>query len=211
MRGIRSRASRGSAAAAACAMMLAGCGGGAPVAKNEEKAGGPPKIKILHFYASPLKLESGSPGLICYGVENVDTVRVEPDGPPLAPSLNRCFSVMPKKTTTYTLHVIGSEGQQASQALTIEVFENRRKEARKGSLILLFTASANEVTAGQPVTICFSAPKAASVRIDPGGRMFEQSPRTCFTQAVTATTTYTMTAKGMGGEEERETLRIVAK
>src|SRR5436190_1813875 len=47
-------------------------------------------LKILNFYATPGILRRGQKGLVCYGVSNATTVRIEPGVEALKPSMSRC-------------------------------------------------------------------------------------------------------------------------
>jgi hypothetical protein len=58
---------------------------------------------ILFFMSASGMVPAGRQVTLCYGVEGVQTVRLEPDGRSL-PALSRsCFTVEPKRTTTYIL------------------------------------------------------------------------------------------------------------
>jgi hypothetical protein len=85
-----------------------------------EKLGGG-ELKIVAFYANPLVLARGEKGLLCYGVANAKSVRIEPGAEPLTPSLSRCIEVKPARTTTYKLKATGADGSEQTQALAITV------------------------------------------------------------------------------------------
>ena len=70
--------------------------------KTIRDAGGT-ELKILGFYSSPSVTAPGQKALLCYSVANAESVRIEPAGPPITPSLSRCVEVSPSKTTTYRL------------------------------------------------------------------------------------------------------------
>ena len=53
------------------------------------------QLKILSFY--------GSRNLLCYGVANAKTVRIEPLAEDIKPALSRCLEVHPGKDTEYKL------------------------------------------------------------------------------------------------------------
>jgi hypothetical protein len=60
--------------------------------------------------------------LLSFQVENAEEVSVEPRAfPTLHNAPNGRFCVMPEKTTTYTLTVVGARGRKAQQRLTVEV------------------------------------------------------------------------------------------
>jgi hypothetical protein len=79
-------------------------------------------FEIMSFYASPGAIHRGDSVEVCYGVSNAKTVDVEPKLPEETwPSPDRCVSVEPKKTTTYTLTATNAAGQKKTSSLTIEV------------------------------------------------------------------------------------------
>jgi len=77
---------------------------------------------IQSFYAMPGEIHRGDSVDLCYGVANAQTVNIEPDtNHDVWPSLNRCFEITPKKTTTYTLTAQDAHGQVKTASLTIQV------------------------------------------------------------------------------------------
>lgn len=91
-------------------------------ARQVAEALGGNHFEVLNFYASPGAIHRGDSAEVCYGVSNAKSVEIAPKLPEETwPSLNRCISVEPKKTTTYTLTAVNSSGQRKSSSLTIEV------------------------------------------------------------------------------------------
>jgi hypothetical protein len=78
-------------------------------------------VKILQFYASPAEPAKGERAILCYGVANAQTVRIEPEVEPVWPALSRCFNVAPQKDTRYTLTAEGADGQRATESFQIRV------------------------------------------------------------------------------------------
>ena len=79
-------------------------------------------FEILNFYAAPGAIHRGDEAAICYGVSNAKSVSLEPKATEdVWPSLNRCVEAAPKKTTTYTLTAVDSEGHKKSATLTLTV------------------------------------------------------------------------------------------
>lgn len=77
---------------------------------------------IMSFYASPGVIHRGDSSELCYGVSNAKSVSIEPKlSEGTWPSLDRCISISPKKTTTYTLTAEDANGQKKTQSLTLEV------------------------------------------------------------------------------------------
>lgn len=79
------------------------------------------ELKILMFYANPAQVSAGSRSLLCYGVANAASVRIEPGVEALSPSLSRCVEVRPTADTRFTLVATGASGDQAQQEVTIDV------------------------------------------------------------------------------------------
>lgn len=79
-------------------------------------------FEILNFYAAPGAIHRGDSAALCYGVSNAKSVTLEPktsDG--VWPALDRCVSVSPRKTTTYTLTATDSAGKKKTATLTLTV------------------------------------------------------------------------------------------
>lgn len=79
------------------------------------------RFEILQFYASPGVIRRGESVLLCYGVSNALTVRLEPYPEPLRPSLSHCVRVAPAEDTTYTLTIQDDKGNTKSESVTVRV------------------------------------------------------------------------------------------
>ncbi len=93
--------------------------------ERKHQAAPPPEfgseVKILQFYASPMVLAKGQQAILCYGVANAKTVRLEPAAEGIRPSLNRCLYVAPQRDTRYTLTAEGANGKRVTESLEIQV------------------------------------------------------------------------------------------
>ena len=89
--------------------------------KYQPYAGRGTAVRILTFYATPGVVPEGDRTLLCYGVENASSVRIEPPVEDLHPALSRCFWVKPERTTTYRLRAESADGTKASLSLTVRV------------------------------------------------------------------------------------------
>ncbi|MBC7925888.1 MAG: hypothetical protein H7039_09550 [Bryobacteraceae bacterium] len=85
-----------------------------------DKLGGS-DLKILMFYPNPAQVKSGQPGLLCYGVSNATSVRIEPGIPTASPSLSRCLEIRPVKDTSYTIHASDKSGREVTQTVEVQV------------------------------------------------------------------------------------------
>lgn len=98
-------------------------------AKDEEarrdaqitRALGGDDLKILTFYGSPAMVPRGEKALVCYGVSNAKSVRIEPKIEDIKPSLSRCLEVHPKADTEYKLTAADAKGKEASQSFVLRV------------------------------------------------------------------------------------------
>jgi hypothetical protein len=79
-------------------------------------------FEIMNFYASPGAIHRGDSAQICYGVSNAKDVTLTPKpSEGVWPSPERCVSVSPEKTTTYTLTVTNSSGEKKTATLVLTV------------------------------------------------------------------------------------------
>jgi hypothetical protein len=79
------------------------------------------KFQIMAFYASPPVVQRGEESMLCYGVSNAKSVKLEPPMDAVWPSESRCLNLTPSKTTTYTLTATDSAGHTTSATAVIAV------------------------------------------------------------------------------------------
>ena len=79
------------------------------------------RLDILVFYARPGVIHRGETADLCYAVSNAKSVALDPPAGAVWPSYSRCVTASPRRTTTYTLTVTGSNGETKSSSLTVEV------------------------------------------------------------------------------------------
>jgi hypothetical protein len=79
------------------------------------------ELKVLMFYANPAQVNAGGKTLLCYGVANAASVRIDPPVEGVSPALSRCVEVRPATAMEYTLTATGRSGQQASSSLKVHV------------------------------------------------------------------------------------------
>jgi hypothetical protein len=56
-------------------------------------------VKILQFYARDGVVTEGEKTVLCYGVSNARSVRIDPPVEGVGPALTRCVEVQPKRET----------------------------------------------------------------------------------------------------------------
>jgi hypothetical protein len=79
------------------------------------------ELKLLTFYANPPVVRAGGKTLLCYGVANAQSVRIEPPVEELNPSISRCVEVRPARNTEYKLMATGRTGEHVSASAKVEV------------------------------------------------------------------------------------------
>jgi hypothetical protein len=154
------------------------------------------KLEITQFYARSGRVTEGDPNLICYGVRNAVSVRIEPPVENLTPAVNRCFFIDPPEDTTYTLVAEDAGGRQVSQSFGVLV-----KPAR--AAILMFGTSERQIPAGEAVTMCYSVAHARAVRMEPNGWQLQAGSKNCTRFYPKSSATYTLVATGVGGTARR--------
>ena len=79
------------------------------------------RFDILGFYANPGVTNRGDSVDLCYSVSNAKSVPLQPQSSAVWPSYERCVSVSPTKTTTYTLTATDAVGHTKSATAIVEV------------------------------------------------------------------------------------------
>jgi hypothetical protein len=85
------------------------------------QAMGGDRFEIMNFYAYPGVIERGDSTTLCYSVSNAKSVTLEPQSGAVWPAFDRCLSVSPKKTTTYTFTATDAAGDKKSATAEVEV------------------------------------------------------------------------------------------
>ncbi|MCC7176101.1 MAG: hypothetical protein IT159_12980 [Bryobacterales bacterium] len=194
-------------------LILTGCSPEAPPRAEEAPppAARSEAVRITHFYAGSKEIAGNQSVGLCYGVENAKRVRLEPPVEQLTPGYNRCFYLTPARTTTYRLVAEGFEGSTASESVTVKVRPAAAAPAPPETYPGLFTmtfASTPEVSPGEAATLCYGAPEAAQVTVDPPVQQLKPAGRFCFEVKPERTTTYRFSAMGKNGAMETATLTV---
>lgn len=79
------------------------------------------RFDILQFYAYPAIIRPGDSTSLCYGVSNAKDVKLDPPVATMWPSLMRCVTLNPKKTTDYTLTIADAAGHTKTQTISVSV------------------------------------------------------------------------------------------
>lgn len=160
--------------------------------------------KITQFYTNRPQVSRGETALVCYGVENATAVWLEPPRHELSAAVARCVDVSPVADTTYKLTVEGADGHPVTGELQITVGAPRVK-------IVNVNVSAAEVKAGDLVSVCYTVEHARAVTIDPIRFRGGSTGKGCATDQPRKSTTYTISAIGVGGEKDEERVTVHVK
>lgn len=79
------------------------------------------RLEIRSFYASPGRIRRGESAQLCYGVAGAKKVTLDPPVGRVWPSLTRCLTVSPAKTTSYMLSIEDEKGNSRTETITITV------------------------------------------------------------------------------------------
>lgn len=78
-------------------------------------------LAIRAFYISPGVVRAGETAQLCYDVANAQTVTLEPPVAEVWPSHTRCFHVVVRKSTNFTLTILGAGGKSVTQSVELKV------------------------------------------------------------------------------------------
>jgi hypothetical protein len=191
------------------AFVLTSCGSKPAPAASQDAAAAKP-VTILQFYPSSNQVPRGQQTLICYGVENAKSVRLEPPIEEIVPSMTRCIPYSPKASSEIKLIATGSDGSEVSKSFQIDVVaaaagSNTKKS---GGLIVSFISSAKSVAPGQEVTLCYQTQNATSVKIQPDSSGRTLPVKGCVTEHVSQKTQFTLVASGADGKQDQESVTV---
>jgi hypothetical protein len=79
------------------------------------------RVKIAQFYVENRELPRGGKTLMCYGVVNAASVRIDPPVEKVWPAVSRCFDLAPARTTRYTLTAEGLDHATVSESVEVAV------------------------------------------------------------------------------------------
>jgi len=179
-----------------------------PAAKTKFDATyGGSAVKILQFYARDGVVTEDHSTLICYGVMNARSMRIEPAVEGVSVSFNRCVEVTPEHDTRYTLTAEGNDGRTVSESFSIEI----KPDAATRPKILAFQIVKHTVEKGRHIfTLAYSFENAREVSIDPPvfSTLEDSAPYGQFFVAPDKTTTYTLTVTGKKGRKASRPLTV---
>ena len=171
-----------------------------------ERAYGGTAVKIVQFYSREGTLFEGSTTVLCYGVANARSVRMEPPVEGVAVAINNCVEVAPEKDTRYTLTAEGNDGRTVSESFVLKV----RPDPDTLPKITSFRIANHQIDQGRHIfSIAFAQQNGELVDIDPPAfPTLHGSPYGSFYVSPEKTTTYTLTVTGKKGRQVRRQLTV---
>ncbi len=163
-----------------------------------------PGVKIEQFYARSGEITDVENTVVCYGVRNAKSVRIEPPVAAVTPSLVRCFTVEPKVDTRYTMTAVGVDATTDTASFEVKV-----KPAPPEFKML--AVSDKQIPRGEVVTVCYGVERATGVRMEPGGWKLPPGMKNCIRFYPPKTTEYTLIASGTAGVERKERFKVAVK
>ena len=195
-------------ALAAAALLYTGCS--APPVQQKTAAEAADPVKITAFYPRDAIVTEGGKTVLCYGVMNAKSVRIDPPVEGVSPALSRCVEVRPKGETRYTLTAEGADGQVVTQSAVVHIGTDTSTLPRISSFQI---DGKSKDYAGKTVySLSFSDQNAEEVSIDPPVfPTLHGAPTGSFSVRPDKTTTYTLKAKGKNGHAVEKQLTIEVK
>jgi hypothetical protein len=164
-------------------------------------------VKILQFYARDGAITDGQSTVICYGVVNARSVRIDPPVADVYPALNRCVDAAPQHDTKYILTAEGKDGKTAAAEFTLAV----RPDLENRPRITSFAVAKHTVEQRRHyVVISFAFQNANTVSIDPPvfSPLTDSAPFGQWTVTPEKTTTYTLTVTDKKGRKASRQLTV---
>jgi hypothetical protein len=172
-----------------------------------ERAYGGSEVKIVQFYSREGTLFEGSTTVLCYGLANARSVRLEPpvEGG-VSVSIDNCVEVAPEHDTRYTLTAEGNDGRTVSESFVLQV----KPDPATLPKITSFRIAKHEIDNGRHIfSLTFSQRNGELVDIDPPAfPTLHGSPNGSFYVPPEKTTTYTLTVTGKKGRQDRRQLTV---
>ncbi|MBS2023118.1 MAG: hypothetical protein JST92_11945 [Deltaproteobacteria bacterium] len=154
-----------------------------------EQSGAP---VINSFTASPTTISLGNSATLSWDVSNATALSIN-NGPGIVTG-KTSVSVTPTQTTQYTLSATGPGGSSSAKVTVIVT------AAQPKAVINLFTANPPSISAGNSSTLSWNVTNATALSIDNGVGTITGTTGT-INVTPSATTTYTLSATGLGGND----------
>ena len=149
----------------------------------------------------------GTSTVICYGVLNAKSVRMEPEVFGVHVAINNCVEITPAHDTKYTLTAEGQDGKTVSETFSVKV----KPDAGSLPKVVRFEVVKHIVENGRHVfTVGFAFENARSVSVDPPviSPLEDSAPFGQFFVSPEKTTTYTLTVTDKKGRKASKKLTV---
>jgi hypothetical protein len=164
-------------------------------------------VKIVQFYARDGIVIEGSSTVLCYGVLNAKSVRLEPAIADVWPSANRCVDIQPTRETRYTLSAEGTDGRSVSESFNVQVAADASQLPRITSFHV--TACKKDYLGDPLYKVAFADENAVEVSVDPAViPTLHGAPFGEFYISAKQPTTVTLSVKGKFGHTVRQQLVV---
>jgi hypothetical protein len=164
-------------------------------------------VKITNFYPRDTVLVEGSKTVLCYGVTNAKSVRIDPPVDGVSPALSRCVEVEPKRETQYALTATGADGRTVSQSTTIRIGSDTSALPK---ITAFKVEKCSKDYSGEAIfSMTFADQNAEEVSIEPVAfQPLHGAPFGNFSARVAKTTSYTLTVTGKHGHVAKKQLTL---
>ena len=160
--------------------------------------------RIVQFYARAGEVVEGDRKVICYGVENARTVRLDPPVESVEPALVRCFWIEPHEDTTYRLIADAPGGRHDEASFMVKV-------RPAPPVFRMVAVSEKAIPPGEVVTVCYNVDHASGVVLHPLGWRLPPGAKNCVRFYPKQTMDYALIASGTAGMQARERFRVAVK
>jgi hypothetical protein len=163
--------------------------------------------KIINFYPRDSVLVEGNKTVLCYGVTNAKSVKIDPPVDGVSPALSRCVEVEPKRETQYTLTATGADGRTVSQSTTIQIGADT--SALPKITAFKVEKCSKDYSGDAIFSMTFADQNAEEVSIEPAAfQPLHGAPFGNFSARVAKTTSYTLTVTGKHGHVAKKQLTL---
>lgn len=171
-----------------------------------ERVYGGTAVRIIQFYSPNGDLMEGDRTVICYGVVNAQSVRIEPPVEGVGVALNRCVAVAPEEATRYTLIAEGKDGSVVSESFVIRTHPDPYTLPNIKSFRIMRAVDDGDK---KVFLLSFQVENAEEVSLDPPVfPTLHGAPNGRFYVKPETTTTYTLTVAGAKGRTVRQQLTV---
>ena len=185
----------------------------ADTTQQKQPAARPPQPgKILAFYPGQAAVSPGDQAQVCYGVEDVTSVRLDPPVAEIRPLTSKCIWFKPPRTMDLTMIAVGADGKEIKESIRVTVKAGAaptttNAPAPSTGLIETFIATSGTIAPGGASTICYVLREPAKVTLDPSSGELGSDLRKCVLVRPAKTTVYTLRAAA-GGNSDSATVTI---